>query len=666
MKTPRHGPRPGAQPKPEAPAGGLAIPPARGVRRRRWWFPLAAALLVPLGLGALELVLRATGFGYATDFLVRHAAAPAGTLVENQRFPWRFFPPTLARHPDALMLTPHKPAGTYRIFVFGESAAEGDPAPPFGFARILQVLLRERYPGTRFEVINTAFTAISSHVIVPMARECAGLEGDLWVVYMGNNEVIGPSGIATVFGLRSLPLPAVRASLALKRTRTGQLLAVLAGAIHSSEEAAKGWGGMSMFLGQQVPADDPRLASVYANFQRNLADLLRLGRGSGAPVILSTVASNLRDSAPFGSLHRGDLTPPQLAAWDEHYQAGIAAEAGGDWTRALRAYEEAAGLDDRFADLAFRRGRGCLALGQTNEARPHFLRARDLDTLRFRTDTRLNEIIRETAAAGAAQGVRLVDAERLFAAATKDGVPGDEWFYEHVHFRFAGNYRLARAVADEIVRVLPATVTQGVFPERPWLGEDECVRRLGFSPAQEHDVLKRVSARFEEAIYRRQVNDAARRARVDQRLEELRGETKPTARRRAVQFAREAVASAPEDWVLHGLLARALGAADQPDAAMTEWREVANRVPHDATAYYETAQILAGQDKVADAITQFQRAIAVNPDFAKAHEGLGMLYDRQSRPADAVRHLRAAVRLDPTRGQAAQALARLTGRPAGT
>ena len=617
--------------------------------------------MIPLALGVLELVLRVAGIGYATDYFVRHPAAPSGVLVENQRFPWRFFPRTLARHPDALALTAQKAAGTYRVFVFGESAAEGDPAPPFGFARILEVLLRERYPGTRFKVVNTAFTAISSHVIVPIARECADLQGDLWIVYMGNNEVIGPCGIATVFGQQSLPLAAVRASLALKRTRTGQLLAALAGVLHRSEEAAKGWGGMSMFLGQQVPQDDPRLASVYTNFQRNLADLVQLGLGSGAHVIVSTVASNLRDSAPFGSLHRAGLTPEQLAAWDRSYQAGVAAETGCDYAQALRAYEEAAGIDDRFADLAFRRGRCCLALGQVREARPHFERARDLDTLRFRTDTRLNELIRETAAAVAARGVRLVDAEQILAGATKDGVPGDEWFYEHVHFKFAGNYRLARAVADEVARVLPAAITRGAPAEGSWLAEDECVRRLGFSPAQEHDVLKRVSTRLEETIYRRQVNDAERRARVARRLEELRGETKPTARRRTVQLAREALATAPGDWVLHGLLARALVAADQPDAAIAEWREVASRIPHDATPYFETAQILVEHARVQEAEGQFQRAIQVNPDFAKAHEGLGLLYARQQRPAEAIRHLRTAVRLDPTRGQAVQELARLTG-----
>ncbi len=640
---------------------GPALPPAQAAAwRRRWWFPLAGVLLVPLVLALAEVALRLAGFGYATAYFVPHPAAAPGRLVENQRFPWRFFPPTLARHPDPAVLAPAKPPGTYRIFVFGESAAEGDPAPPFGFARVLEVLLRERCPGTRFEVVNTAFTAISSHVILPIARQCADLHGDLWLVYMGNNEVIGPYGIATVFGQRPLPLAAIRASVAFKRTRLGQLLDRVTAQFHRSGEAAEGWGGMSMFVSRQVSDDDPRLAGVGANFQRNLADIVRLGLGSGAQVILSTVACNLRDCAPFGSLHRAGLSPEQLAAWERSYQAGVAAETRGDGAPAIRAYEQAAGIDDRFADLQFRWGRCSLALGQAGEARRHFERARDLDTLRFRADTRLNQLIRETARAGAAPGAHLLDAERIFAGATKDGVPGDEWYYEHVHFTFAGNYVLARAFAAEVITLLPPAIRDRAGTNAVWLSEDECARRLGYSPAQEHDVLEVVLSRIEEPIYRRQLNFTERHARVAQRLEELRGETKPTARRHAVQFVREALAGAPDDWVLHELLARTLVTADEPDAALAEWREVAQRIPHDATAYYESAQILVALGRAADAEAQFRRALEVNPDFARAHEGLGLLCARQARTAEALRHLRAALRLDPTRALAAQELARLT------
>ena len=92
-----------------------------------------------------------------------------------------------------------KPPNTKRIFILGESAALGDPMPEFSFSRMLEKMLIERFPSNRFEVINVAVTAINSHVILPIARECARHEGDLWIVYMGNNEMVGPFGAGTVF-----------------------------------------------------------------------------------------------------------------------------------------------------------------------------------------------------------------------------------------------------------------------------------------------------------------------------------------------------------------------------------------------------------------------------------------------------------------------------------
>lgn len=631
-------------------------------RRRRWWFPFAAVLLIPGLLALGELALRLGGYGYVTDYFVPHPAAP-GRLVENQRFPWRFIPPTLARPPEPVVLSPQKPANTYRIFVFGESAAEGDPAPPFGFARILEVLLRARYPDTRFEVVNTAFTAINSHVILPIARQCADLQGDLWVVYMGNNEVIGPYGLAPVFSRWAPPLPVIRASLALKTMRLGQWCAARLESLRRSEAAARGWGGMTMFLNHQVSPDDPRLVAVYANFERNLADIVRLGRGAGALIVLSTVASNLRDCAPFGSLHRAGLSPEQLAAWNALYQDGVAAEARGDFREALRVYEQAAGVDDRFADLHFRRGRCALVLGQAREAREHFERARDLDTLRFRADTRLNEIIRDTARLGAGKGVELLDAERVFAEATPDSVPGEEWFYEHVHFNFAGNYWLARAFAGAVTKLLPSAITARTAAGAGWLSEAECARRLGYSPGQERDICEVMRRRFEEPIYRRQLDDSERLKRLAQRLEELRGEAKPGARQQAARIVREALSGTPDDPVLHTLLARTLHAAGQLEPALAQWREVAARLPHDPTASFESAQIWLQLGKTAEAEAAFRRALELNPDHARSHEGLGLLYARESRATEAIRHLRAAVRLDPTRSQAAKELVRLTGDP---
>src|ERR1044071_5718880 len=166
---------------------------------KRWCFRLALLLLAPgLGLALVEFGLRLSGFGYPTSFLLSSTLAGKKSFIQNDRFGWRFFGPSLAREPFPLAIPAAKPAATVRVFVFGESAAFGDPQPEFGLPRMLQALLSLRFPGVRFEMVNAAMTGINSHVVLPIARDCAAAQGDIWVVYMWNDEEVGPYGAGTV------------------------------------------------------------------------------------------------------------------------------------------------------------------------------------------------------------------------------------------------------------------------------------------------------------------------------------------------------------------------------------------------------------------------------------------------------------------------------------
>jgi hypothetical protein len=201
-------------------------------------------------------------FWLSTGFFLSSQRDGQKVLIQNNQFGWRFFGAAMARMPAPICLPQIKGTNTVRIVVFGESAALGDPQPAFGLPRMLEAILELRYPGTRFEVVNAAMTAINSNVILPIARDCAGADADIWVIYMGNNEVIGPFGAGTVFGQQVPPLPLIRANLALKTTRTGQLMDTLRCEIQKPPMGKSEWGGMEMFLDQQIRADDPRMSAV--------------------------------------------------------------------------------------------------------------------------------------------------------------------------------------------------------------------------------------------------------------------------------------------------------------------------------------------------------------------------------------------------------------------
>src|SRR5947207_4019721 len=249
-----------------------------GFRERSPWIFRLGALVFPFALLLLlEFLLRLFGYGYSPHFFLPAKVNGVDVFIENQKFSRRYFPPALARTPQPALFAARKPSNAFRIFVFGESAAMGDPEPAFGFSRILEVLLQDQYPAARFEVINVAVTAINSHVVRQIARDCASKQSDFWIIYMGNNEVVGPYGAGTVFGSQTPSLSFIRASIALKATRLGQLLDSLRQRFSKSRIPAT-WEGMEMFLKQQVWQKDPRMTKVYSHFEANLDDILNIGR----------------------------------------------------------------------------------------------------------------------------------------------------------------------------------------------------------------------------------------------------------------------------------------------------------------------------------------------------------------------------------------------------
>src|SRR3954471_11415298 len=158
---------------------------------KRFGAKLALAVVFPVLIFALlETGLRLGGFGQNTDFFIPDEAP--GVYRTNPHFTERFFSASFGLKPVNFRLRREKPAGSYRVFVIGESAAMGVPEPAFALAPQLQAQLRAAAPGKSIEVFNLGVTAINSHGILPIVRQAVAFQPDLLVVYMGNNEVVGP------------------------------------------------------------------------------------------------------------------------------------------------------------------------------------------------------------------------------------------------------------------------------------------------------------------------------------------------------------------------------------------------------------------------------------------------------------------------------------------
>jgi len=654
-------------PKGQEGAGGSA---ARIPRSRRLVFALLLFVLLPLLLpGGVELGLRLAGYGYRTEFFKRIQVGTEDYLVENDKFGLGFFPPALARSPPPVVMKAKKPPGTYRIFLLGESAALGDPRPAYGAGRYLQTLLQERHPGVQFEVICAAMTAINSHALLPIARECAQHEGDLWIIYMGNNEMVGPFGAATIFGAQAPPRYFVRLGLALQKLRLGQWLAAQAGKLRRHTARPATWGGMEMFMESRVAPGDQKKEAVYGNFAGNLGDIVRAGEASGAKVILSTVAVNLKDCPPFASLPGEKLTPEQGAAYEKLYSKASNAQSEGNLAQAATLYEQAAKLETHMAENQFRQGECLLRLTNFAAASSHFQQACDDDALPFRADSRVNDAIARVAQDHDKRGVAFFDAVKLFATNSPALVPGEEWFYEHVHYNFAGNYRLARAWAEQVDGLLPPALRAGARTD--WAIQEVCERRLGLTDWNRASVLEDVLRRMHQPPFAGQLNSTQRLASLQNSLGEIRKRMTTNAVVKARAVYEGALTQAPGDHRLHENFAEFLEAIGELQPAAVEWQRVRELTPHHHLGYFQQGRLLARLGQLSEAQSALRTAVTLRPDLSEGWFELGKLHFSEGKAALAWQEFKRCEDLIPGdyrayyhAGQALSKLQRRIGKPA--
>ncbi len=636
--------------------------PAPVSRGRKWLFRLMALVVLPmLALGGTEVVLRLAGYGHPTGFFQKIRVANEDYLVNNEAFSLRFFPPQLERWPGPVMFEAKRPANTYRIFILGESAARGEPEPNYAASRYLEALLNERHPQTHFEVVNLGITAIDSHVILPIARDCAHADGQLWIIYMGNNEMVGPFGAATVFGAKAPPLAVVRLNLAIQKTRLGQLLTELSRSLHGSG-TNESWGGMKMFVGNQIHADDPRRETVYENFARNLDDIVKAGLGSGAKILLNTVAVNLKDCPPFGSLTNANLSPGDAAQFAKLLSEAEAAVTQKDFTVAAQKFEAAGKLDPQFPELQFRWGQCLLSAGNVAGAKEHFQKACDVDALPFRADSRINGAIAAVGKRFAGDQLTFFDAAAALAAETPDGICGQETFYEHVHFNFNGEFKLGRAWADEVEKMLPAEIAAG-GSTNGWVSQQECEARLGLTDWNRREVTTVVMDRLHRPPLSGQLNNAERLAGLREEEKTLRARTKPAAEAAAAKIYLDAIARDPADHELHENYAEFLESAGHTKEALAEREKVVPLLPHNCESFYQSGRLLNELNRFDEAEKRLKEAVALRPRMAQAWSELGNCHLGGGNFAQALENFKHAAELEPSdamsHGLAGKALAKL-------
>jgi tetratricopeptide (TPR) repeat protein len=623
---------------------------SKGVRRGGWprRIPLyfVSFVLVPLAvLGLAELGLRAAAFGYSTHFFLHRSFDGVGFSVTNKAFYQQFFslPIDHIWEGSEWQVPDVKPERTCRVFILGSSAAQGWPDPAYSFWRILDLMLRDAYPGVRFEVYSAAHPGVNSHVMLPAARECAKVDPDIFVVYMGNNEVNGPFGAVNARGERTQwSLPYIRARIALTDLRLLQM---------ATGNSRKPWRSTLKAVEQCFALEDPRLKVVTDHFAANLEDICGTAERCGAGLVLCTVGANQKDWWPHTSMHRPGLSQDELARWDQAFQAGVARQAEKNWAAATEAYDRALAIDGAHAELHYRLGQCRFALEEYDQARDHFRQAYERDAFHSRILPAVNAAIEQTAARHSQDTVRLARAAQDLAQESPRQIPGQEFFIDNCHLTFEGNYALAQSVFEQmqplLARRMPEMRTAGAPPPL-----DACRERLALTPGVVKEHMRTILNAATAWKWKAPPEMMDRMLALDR-------EAGPDWMRTNAESYRVALEKSPDDYYLRLRRVEALLLLNDTAPALDEAQKLVQYYPYRRDTRRALGTALAGSGRVDEAVREFRAVLSLYPDDAETCLQLGLAQAQAKRPEEALAAFRAALAFDPSNDRAKCGEARL-------
>lgn len=374
----------------------LKTPKVENERKPPKWFYAVPFLLPVIVIILLEFTLRTFNYGRNIETWIPYHPELPGKLVLNIEVASKYFlttkgiPSSIFDPFDAV-----KKPGTFRVFVLGESSAAGFPYEPTGsYSRYIRDRLQLVYPKQNIEVVNVSMAAINSIVIKDMLPEILKQDPDLILLYVGHNEYYG------VFGAASQSLFAgnktmVSAMLYLNEFKTVQLLRNMFNTV-SFWFKGKGKDNGATLMARMasnnlVPYKSKLYQAGLTQFEGELSDIIQMIKEKNVPLIMGTLTSNLKDQPPFISINE---------------------------------------KESESADNYFKLAQESLKNGNAVEAKKLFIKAKELDALRFRAPEEMNDIIKELA--GRNQ-IPLVDFESAFNNESENDIVGNNLMVDHLH-----------------------------------------------------------------------------------------------------------------------------------------------------------------------------------------------------------------------------------------
>ena len=381
-------------------------------------------------------------------------------------------------------LRPRKAPGEIRIFAFGESSLHGAHYFPVSSpSRWLQAYLKDFLPDKKIRVVNFARMGSGANFAYRAFRGTLFYQPDIAIFYVGHNAFLHRSRRKEVeteessfnFHCRMFILKSYFIATVSRWFLKARMEARGGRSDDQIEFKVIETPPLGIGLENSMPRNGPYYWDNIDFFKENVAEILRLAREKQIPVLFLKPVSNLKDFAPFHSVHMKTLTAGELAKWEKSYGEGKQKQIQGNLTEALNFYLQAYQLDPTYADLSFRLGQIYFRKGDLARAKQLFEEARDNDAIVFRATKDILSYLEELEKS---ENLQLVDTEKVLAAEAPGGIMGEPIIEDNAHFSLKGHSLVGRLVAEELAaRNWIAPRSEWRFErERPY---EEIARDLG-------------------------------------------------------------------------------------------------------------------------------------------------------------------------------------------
>lgn len=582
------------------------------------------------------------GFSGYSPLFVKSRTADGEQVFETANTKMRWF--------NYQQFPVQKASGVSRIFCLGGSTTYGRPYnDSTSFCGWLRAFLPAVDPSRQWEVINAGGISYASYRVLRLMETLVSYEPDLFVIYTGHNEFLEKRTYD-----RLLKTPEFLRDFASLASRL-RIYSLLSDAINLRKDvlATEVNAMLDNSVGpKDYHRDDAMQDAVLEHFQISLKHMCRIGKKEETEMIFITPASNIGHFSPFKAEPSGSLDAERIHQVEQLKQSITEYLNNNEPEKAADLSLKAIAIDPRDAELLFIMGKAFLALGQIDEARSAFIAARDEDIVPLRAITPIPDIVANIALEN---DNGLVDFARMIKENSPDGIPGEEYFLDHVHPSIEANRMLALAIIDEMIRkgsVTPTStwndaaiskITQHVKNNvdevanamalsnlsrvMTWAGKQEealrLINRATSLSTDHHTLSQKVTVLARNGRYNEALIYSEQAAKLMPEIASVRKDhgiilAQLGRNTEALQELETAVwlDSTMKDLYFHmGLLLMDLG---QNNRAEKTYRKAIEIEPQNADAYNNLGILLAQRGELKAAMDLFEHAVEANPKHPNA------------------------------------------------